>query len=615
MTDFRFVIRTALSLAIAAATPWAHADEAAVAAKLNLSSLPAQQTIDRFIVSYRPGSAALVSAGASSQIAGAAMARAHLAGAAPSVRQVRKLAIGANLLQTSRRLTPAEAAAWMRQLASDPAVEHVEPDVMLRAVTDVRAPATMRPASIPSDPSYASQQWHFNHPVGGIGLPAALDLADGSGVVVAVLDTGITEHPDLDTSLAASGYDFTSSAVVSGRDEDGRIAGGWDPGDWTNDPFHEFVCGQSEPSSWHGTHVAGTIAELTDNGIGLAGVAGQAKVLPVRVLGHCGGSLSDIADGVVWAAGGHVDGVPDNAHPAQVINMSLGGPGTCSATDVMGQAINTAVARGSVVVVAAGNDGKDAANFSPASCPGVLAVAATGITGKRAYYSNYGSQVGLAAPGGGVYVNDASSGTLADPEGFVWSTYNDGEQAPGAPTYTGYAGTSQATPHVSGTLALMLSALHKAGLATPSPSTLRNLLIASARTFPQKPDHVLGAGILDAPLAIGAALAQAIPLFNGRILAAQNGEQGDAPMYYIEVPAGALNLTLRTTGGSGDTDIYVKQGSMPALDGADADARSTRPGTGDVVVITRPVAGKYYLRLVGKKAFANVTMLGAYSTP
>jgi serine protease len=137
------------------------------------------------------------------------------------------------------------------------------------------------------------------------------------------------------------------------------------------------------------------------------------------VLGHCGGRDSDIADAIIWAAGGSVSGVPANTHPAQVINMSLGGGGICTASDVTAKAIAQANALGAVVVVAAGNDSKDTANFTPASCPGAVTVASVGITSRKAYYSNYGTRVNIAAPGGGIFVNDASSGATAS-TGFVW---------------------------------------------------------------------------------------------------------------------------------------------------------------------------------------------------
>src|SRR5690606_35071991 len=159
-----------------------------------------------------------------------------------------------------------------------------------------------------------------------------------------------------------AGYDFISDASIAG-DGNGRDSNPQDEGDWEN-PY---------PSSWHGTHVAGTIAAVTNNAKGVAGVAFGARVQPVRVLGHGRGCTSDITDAIVWASGGTVSGVPANATPAEVINMSLGGGGYCSST--YQNAINSAVSRGTVVVVAAGNSNANVANFTPASCSNVIAVA------------------------------------------------------------------------------------------------------------------------------------------------------------------------------------------------------------------------------------------------
>src|SRR5690606_15464034 len=159
-----------------------------------------------------------------------------------------------------------------------------------------------------------------------------------------VLDTGYADHNDLDANIVP-GYDFIIDEAVAG-DGDGRDGDAHDPGDWYG----------GYASSWHGTHVAGTVAAVTDNGAGLAGVAYKAKVQPVRVLGHGGGYTSDIADAIVWASGGTVDGVPANENPAEVLNLSLGGDGSCAQDPVTQEAIDGAIERGVTVVVAAGND-------------------------------------------------------------------------------------------------------------------------------------------------------------------------------------------------------------------------------------------------------------------
>lgn len=639
MKSFHSIRLGALAAALALALPITQATAVTTPGtnKVNLGTMQTSTGFDRFIVTYRDGSAERGNRSAAVQNISAAIGRAGIGAstgksvaATPlTVHYLRKLAIGSELVRTSRKLSRTEASALMLQIASDPAVAHVEVDAMMHAVRDLRAKAAMKPADLltgaPDDPYYAQYQWHFNNPTGGADIEKAWTLADGTGVVVAVLDTGITEHPDIDESLADAGYDFINDHLVSGRDADGRVAGGWDTGDWTTtEPWLSECTDASNPpeaSSWHGTHVSGNIAELTNNGVGMAGIAHNAKVLPVRVLGHCGGYTSDIADGIVWASGGHVDGVPDNANPAQVINMSLGGSGACSADDVTGQAIADAISRGTTVVVAAGNSNADTANFSPASCPGVIAVGSNGITGKRAFYSNYGATVAISAPGGGVYENDASSGNQANPEGFVWSAINDGETVPTDADYGGMAGTSQATPHVAGTVALILGATHDAGLATPTPDQIRTLITSTARPFPVTVDQPIGAGIIDANAAVNKALGNddgggdepSIPLTKGAILGAQTGGTGATILYSIEVPAGARSLNLRSFGGTGNVSFFVKAGVAPSADGSDADFKSVKPGNSEAVVIPSPQATTYYIRVTGVAAFASVSVLANYT--
>jgi serine protease len=620
--------------------------------RVNASTLQADGSYDRFIVTYRKGTPQATSHAAVIQDISAAMGRSGLSRAASAgsatagVVYLRKLATGADLVRTSHKLRSDEAANLMRQIASDPAVVHVEPDVMMHAIGDYTAQATIAASDFtPNDPNYQAYQWHLRAGdgtaetiggdtasyanKGGADIARAWDLADGNGVTVAVLDTGITHHPDLDTSLGDAGYDFTSTADVSGRPQDGRAPGGWDLGDWTNEEPWQSECTDAlhppAASSWHGTHVSGTIAELTGNGEGMAGSAYNAKVLPVRVLGHCGGYTSDIADAIEWASGGHVDGVPDNTHPAQVISMSLGGSGICTASDATGSAIADAIGRGTTVVVATGNSNGDAAYYSPASCPGVISVSAVGITGKRAFYSNYGDSVTIAAPGGGIYANDASSGTQAY-AGFVWSTANGGASVPEEDNYIylGMAGTSQATPHVSGTVAMIIGALADAGLPALSPADIKSLLASTARAFPSTPDQPIGAGIVDAYAAVNQAIGgedngggdgddDAIALSNGVALTGVAGAAGDAKLYKLDVPAGARGLVLRTFGGSGNVSLYVSQGVAPT--DSSYDRAAIHAGNNESVILTRPAAGIYYLRVVGVAAFSNVTVQGSYVAP
>lgn len=646
MFTLRSIRLCALAAAIGMAMPLAAqaAVSPAINAKVNVRTLQTQQHYDRFIVTYRPGTSEHAHPSLQVQSVNVAIARAGLNRAtrssngpklAPVVaRHQRRLATGDDLIRTSRKLSAAEATALMIQIAADPAVSHVEPDAMMHAVRDYGSPAKFKPAALfdgaPNDTYYAKYQWHFKTPsaddAGSADVEKAWSIADGAGITVAVLDTGITVHPDIDLSLADAGYDFIIDSFVSGRDTDGRVPGGYDLGDWTTGDKYlasngGCVDADNPPadSSWHGTHVSGTAVELTNNGIGMAGIAHAAKVLPVRVLGHCGGYTSDIADAIVWASGGHVDGVPDNQNPAQVINMSLGGGGKCLASDVSGKAIAEAISRGTTVVVAAGNSDADAANFSPASCPGAIAVASNGITGKRAFYSNYGSTVAISAPGGGIYPNDGSSGTPVN-DGFVWSALNTGTTVPEDPTYGGYAGTSQATPHVTGTVAMILGAETDAGITASTPAEIRNLLTSSARPFPVTEDHPIGAGIVDANAAVlkaingdgGGGDIEATVLTNGVILRGQSGAAGTSQLYSLTVPAGARILALRSFGGRGNVSMYVKVDSAPAEDGSDADYKSTRPGNTETAVIRSPAAATYYIRIVGVTAYSNLSLLGIY---
>ncbi|MFA6231980.1 MAG: S8 family serine peptidase [Rhodanobacter sp.] len=520
-------IAAAFSLSANAGSPAAPADTRA-----NISALNSGGQYDRFIVTYRDGStehgnraAMLQNVGAAISRTGLDRAKAGVSGRSQSgVRASygRRLGIGADLVRTSRHLDSAEAAALMQQIAADPAVVNVTPDVMLHRDPSIVAPAAVVPATFtPSDTYYPHYQWDLKQPngvvtyfgdanFGGTSVNDAWDIADGSGAVIAVLDTGITRHVDVNTSLGDAGYDFISDAFVSGRPTDDRAPGGWDLGDWT--AADECYAGSpADSSSWHGTHVASTAgAELTNNALGMAGIAYNAAVLPVRVLGHCGGYTSDIADAIVWAAGGHVDGVPDNPHPADVINLSLGGSGTCQRHDPTGSAVYQANRLGAAVVVSAGNSNDDARYYTPASCPGVITVASTGITSKRAYYSNYGPAVEIAAPGGGVYQDDDPATGVISYDGFVWQALNNGSTTPVAmgTTYSGYAGTSQAAPHVSGVVAMMQGARKALGLRPLMPNQVMAILGSTANRPVVRPyrNETIGAGILDAEAAVEAAV-------------------------------------------------------------------------------------------------------------
>ena len=448
----------ALSLLLAATIVWADP------AKVNRAGLEAGVDHHRFIVQF-DGATRGQAGRVQQQVAAVAAER----GLGLGVQ--RQLATGAHLVVADRALPSAAATALMEAFARRAGVDYVEVDAM------------MQPGFEPNDQHYGVQ-WHYHDiadEIGGFNLPGAWDLGAGLGVVVAVLDTGQTNHVDLAANLVA-GYDFISDTFVS-RDGDLRDPNPNDEGDWTlrND------CGpgwRGSASSWHGTHVAGTVAAVTNNSIGVAGVAYQAQVQHVRVLGRCGGYLSDIADAIIWAAGGNVSGVPANATTAQVINMSLGGSGSCGST--YQNAINYAVNNGATVVVSAGNSNTNASNSRPANCNNVITVAASDRSGSRASYSNYGSAVEITAPGGG-----SRNG--------VASTINTGSTVQAGDGYAYYQGTSMAAPHISGLAAILY------GLDPEiTPAQVLQLIQDNARPMPGSCSGGCGAGLADAAATVQA---------------------------------------------------------------------------------------------------------------
>jgi len=426
----------------------------------------ASATTSRMIVKYRDVATATVLEGAS--------AKASAARAGVQLKPLRVMGGGAHVMNLDRRLPVADVERIAADLmASDPNVEYAEPDRI------------MRPLLTPNDTRF-NLQWHYSEATAGINAPAAWEKATGKGIVVAVIDTGVLKHADLAANLV-QGFDFISDPDTAG-DGDGRDSDPTDPGDFTV----ANECGTNtaaSSSSWHGSHVSGTIAALTNNSKDVAGIAFNAKVQMLRALGRCGGFTSDIADAMRWAAGGTVSGVPANATPARVINLSLGGSGRCDNTSQA--AVTAARNLGAVVVVAAGNEAEDVSNSSPANCTGVVAVAAVGRTGARASYSNFGTLVTLAAPGG-----DGTDGVI--------STVNAGRTVATTDALAAFQGTSMATPHVAGVAALMLSVN-----SALTPDEVAKILTSSARAFPA-PCPQCGAGLLDANAAVDAALAAVV---------------------------------------------------------------------------------------------------------
>lgn len=416
---------------------------------------------ERLIVGYKSGAAE-----AKSNKAAETDAAAKGKEAGENLDFQRRLGSGAALVDLGENLTRTDVADVVAEYRADPQVAYVVPDRL------------NKPLATPNDTEYG-KQWDLFETTAGMNVPGAWDVATGSGVTVAVIDTGYVTHSDLGANIVA-GYDFISDATV-GNDGNGRDSNPADPGDWTA----ANECASGDPaygSSWHGTHVAGTIAAVTNNGKGVAGIAYGAKVSPLRVLGKCGGYDSDIIDAITWASGGTVSGVPANANVAKVINMSLGGGGACSTATQ--SAINAAVNRGTTVVVAAGNSNANASGYSPASCSNVISVAATDRQGNRSYYSNYGTVVDIAAPGG-----ETNSVTANG----ILSTLNSGAQGPSSESYDYYQGTSMASPHVAG-----LAALMKSANPALTPAQIESAIKTNSRALPGTCSGGCGAGLADA---------------------------------------------------------------------------------------------------------------------
>ncbi|MEJ2228671.1 MAG: S8 family peptidase [Alphaproteobacteria bacterium] len=362
---------------------------------------------------------------------------------------------------------------------SDSTVEYAHPNWIFKSYRSViREPVLLKnqlgPANAtqrnltsgPNDPIFQrGLHWDYLAPPKGMNAIGAWSISKGGKqIVVAVLDTGMLfKHPDIEKSgNVLEGYDFISNETTAG-DGDGRDADATDAGNACS-PY---------PSSWHGTHVAATIGgAATNNGLGIAGVNWEVSVVPVRVLGRCGGSIADISDAIRWAAGLTVADVPDNKNPADIINMSLGGVLDCRPENVgnLINAINDARQAGVTVVVAAGNDALDVKKVTPGGCAGVISVAASDQRGYLAPYSNFGA-VTIMAPGGNLKRDDDKDG---EADG-IWSLVAPTEKNPMG--VAAYEGTSMAAPHVSAAIALAISHDEK---LRKNPNVIEEMMVKAA---------------------------------------------------------------------------------------------------------------------------------------
>lgn len=301
----------------------------------------------------------------------------------------------------------------------------------------------------------------------------------GQPVIVAVLDTGITAHDDLGWRIGKDGagrpggvvlpgYDFVSD-VWSAADGDGWDADPSDQGDGVkpSETTDRPDC-RSRVSSWHGTNVAGTVAAQRTVATSGLGIAPDARVLPVRIMGRCGGNTADVAAGLLWAVGEPVPGVPDNPNPARVVNVSLSGAADRCPRPLQ-TAIDIANERGAAIVVAAGSAARDTAVSTPANCDGVIVVGSTDQYGKRSPTSNFGTEVTVSALGG-----DMSTGE----RNGIYTTTNKGLYRPRKQGYGYYQSSSAAAARVTGALAL-LAARHPEATS----DVLTNLLMTNVDAF------------------------------------------------------------------------------------------------------------------------------------
>lgn len=476
-----------------------------------------------------------------------------------SLTPLRAMSGEAAVLRLAQPLAAADAQQLAQALARDPAVEWAAPDLPVK-----------RLQSSPPDANFPTRQWNLLpanaqfvsaslvtpastvnfSATGGANGPLAWSITRGSAAVrVAVIDTGVhLSHPDLVANLLP-GYDFISADALAvapfnaplhfvANDGNGRDPDAGDPGDWVTAEeaaAYPNLCGAGDvgPSTWHGTSMAGLIAALwtaanpNPPGTSLAGLAPEARIVPVRALGKCGGTTADVIDAIRWSAGLAVPGVPLNPNPARLISLSLGtAAGACNAA--YQSAVNDVLAAGAAVVAASGNDAANAVS-QPANCAGVIGVTAHAINGDNADYANIGPEVAISAPGGGLPFLAALTPLDANQIAYyIWSTSLFGATTPTSPASVtetragpatgGLTGTSPASAQVAAAAALVLS-------VDPmlSGTQVRAYLTSTARPHPagttcltSQALNQCGAGLLDVGAAVNAAFqARQAPLRSG----------------------------------------------------------------------------------------------------
>jgi serine protease len=534
----------------------------------------------------------------------------------PAARSITDLL---HVIHVQAAVTGEPIAATVERLRADPEVEYAELDQR-------RYPH----ATTPNDALF-SEQWYLQQ--SSATTPSAVDAVTAwdtttggigttgtTGIVIADLDTGVRfEHPDLQWAGSGGrllpGYTFISDTFVA-NDGDARDADASDPGDWvTQADSRQPECASLPtgstfpiPSSWHGTRVSGLLGALSNNGTGIAGMTWSAWLLPVRVLGKCGGLDSDIVTGMLWAAGIPVSGVPNNPYPARIENMSLGGTGVCPQlyADVIGQL----TAKGVLVVASAGNEGGPV--DAPANCAGVAGVAGLRHAGTKVGYSSLGPQIALSAPAG----NCPTGSPCTYP---ITTTFSQGTTTPGTSGYTDQVsnpnlGTSFSAPLVSGIAGLMLAVN---GNLTSAQLIAR--LKEGSQPFPQTSPTVPPPPMCHVPTGPNDVQnSECICTLNGQTcgagMASASGALNAAlrPVAAVRVPASVapgMNVTLDASGSSAACHHTIASYQWASSDQAHPVTNSTGPST----TVTAPASGTFNVTLkvtddAGKQDPATVTV-------
>ncbi|MCC2624486.1 MAG: hypothetical protein K0R14_359 [Burkholderiales bacterium] len=461
-----------------------------------------------------------------------------------NVYEVNQVATGGHVIIINRDLNPVETKNFIKKVEEQPEIEYIEEDRVLKPT--VKSPNASLQWNLYNIGEYTLQpEWIGDNFVGAWTSLANAGLGVGSGVTVGVIDTGYTPHANFLNSLqqlgSASnvyGYQFISDCRISGQcvpstpdataSDYPYQANALDLGDYvsqsditSSNGFFTYDC-YSPTSSWHGTHVTGIISAdgySETNSFGIAGGAYDDRIVPIRALGKCGGYISDITNAMLWAVGlpvsSHGVPVPANPNPVQVINLSLGGNGPCTHTeqDAIDRINN--MTNGAIIVVAAGNNKDNINNFNPASCDGVISVAAKGPTNILASYSNYGATT-LAASGGDSRVMacyiDTNGQTVCPSKIYstVWSS-PQAYKSSGSSSFAFYQGTSMATPHVSAAVADILGVLRARG-ENYTLYGIKTILQQTARAYNNCSSFgCAGTGTLNAAAAVDYVLSNSVP--------------------------------------------------------------------------------------------------------